>query len=123
MKIVFEIAEHTDQYIDDLDFDNEVKIKPYLVVNHSVYELPKMLYANELISTEPITIQFDFGNKTHIKQFLHPPFTRRHLARVICSELKHIYGIHQPGWSFTQEMRLENVILKDNIYMVNYYLI
>lgn len=121
--INFEVAEHTDEYIDDLEIDTDCKIRNYIVVNHSVYELPKLLYANELIDDKEITIQFDYDTVTHTKKFSHPPFTRKHLARVICSELKHIYGIHHPGWSFTQEMHLTGVIVKDNIYHVEYSLI
>ena len=123
--INFEIAEHTDQCIDELEIEDDVKMRDYIVVNHSALELPKMLYANELISNESITIQFDYwiGNSkcTHLKQFVHPPYTRRHLARIICSELKHIYGIHCPGWSIVSEMHLKGVELKNNIYVVEYY--
>ena len=60
MKINFEIAEHMDQCIDELEIEDDVKMRDYIVVNHSALELPKMLYANELISNESITIQFDY---------------------------------------------------------------
>ncbi len=118
--IYFEIGE--DDYIDELDFSS-TDIKSYINVYQSATELPNMLYANDLITNEAITIQFDYWIKdkiTHVKQFLHPPFTRRHLARVICSELKHIYNLHHPDWWVTYELHLKGVVLSNNIYIVDY---
>ncbi len=122
----FEVALETDHYMTEMDdLQNDITIIPYINVNQSATDLPKLLFANELISNGPITIQFDYwigvDQYTHTKSFIHPPFTRKHLARVICSELKSVYIDQLPGWSFTYEMHLKSVNMKNGIYMVNYY--
>ncbi len=116
--ITFEVAQHTDDCLDDpCDFDKADdlinNVQNYINVNDSANDLARLLYANEIITNEKITIRFtELVGEDIIKDFNHSspsPFTRRNLARVICGELKRIYCDQRPGWSFTHELHLYNV--------------